>query len=30
LENTFKPVYKSIRKAYGGVWEYCLFVGEKS
>ncbi len=30
LENTFKPVYKSIRKAYGGVWEYCLFVGEKA
>ncbi|MEO1515367.1 MAG: class I SAM-dependent methyltransferase [Bacteroidota bacterium] len=30
LENLFSTVYQSVRRAYGGIWKYFLFVGEKS
>jgi S-adenosylmethionine-diacylgycerolhomoserine-N-methlytransferase len=29
LETHFHPIFKVVRKAYGGVWAYMLFVGEK-
>ncbi|MBK6994656.1 MAG: class I SAM-dependent methyltransferase [Lewinellaceae bacterium] len=29
LEEKFKPVYTKVRRAYGGLWSYFLFVGEK-
>ncbi len=29
LSADFSPVYQSVRKAYGGLWSYFLFVGEK-
>ncbi len=29
LEEYFKPLYSEVRKAYGGLWNYFLFVGEK-
>lgn len=29
LETHFQPVFKAVRSAYGGVWSYVLFVGEK-
>lgn len=29
LKKQFKPIQASVKSAYGGVWEYFLFVGEK-
>ena len=29
LEKSSLPVVKSIKKAYGGVWEYVVFIGKK-
>ncbi len=29
LESHFKPLYSKTRKAYGGLWNYFLFVGQK-
>lgn len=29
LEQAFQPLSKSVRPAYGGVWEYFVFVGRK-
>ncbi len=29
LEQYFEPRYSEVRKAYGGLWNYFLFVGEK-
>ncbi|MBU6343323.1 MAG: class I SAM-dependent methyltransferase, partial [Bacteroidetes bacterium] len=30
LEQRFKPLFYKARRAYGGVWRYCVFVGEKA
>lgn len=29
FENRFTTVYKEVRKAYGGLWTYFLFIGKK-
>jgi len=29
LEKRFKPRIREIRNAYGGIWQYLLFIGEK-
>jgi S-adenosylmethionine-diacylgycerolhomoserine-N-methlytransferase len=29
LENRYKPLHKSVCRAYGGLWSYFLFLGQK-